>query len=121
VIFEKVQGSSQDVLIVRQSSSSNEISMGQNALSKNIMSAMLQIQKNLKDNFQIDLKEALVLAPDRLDVITVEGWQIYFNLQSDIGLEIVKLNLLLGSQISSDERKKLQYIDLRFKDRAYYK
>jgi hypothetical protein len=42
-------------------------------------------------------------------------------LDSDLDLQITKLNLLLKNEVSESARKTLQYIDLRFKDRAYYK
>jgi hypothetical protein len=59
----------------------------------------------------------------RLDIKTNENWQIYFDLNSmsDTDLKIAKLNLLLNGEITPEIRKNLQYIDLRFKDRAYYK
>jgi hypothetical protein len=74
----------------------------------------------LKDNFQINLEEALVTSPLRLDVNTSENWRIYFDLgpDSDINLQLTKLNLLLNGGISTASRKTLRYIDLRPKDRA---
>ena len=59
-----------------------------------------------------------------MNVTTDGGWQIYFNVGSgdpDIDSQITKLNLLLNETINPDARKTLQYIDLRFKDRAIYK
>ena len=87
------------------------------------MNDIYKIQKDLKDNFQINLTEALITSPIRLNVTTGEGWQIYFNLQGnpDINSQITKLNLLLNGDITPTIRKTLQYIDLRFQDRAFYK
>ena len=87
------------------------------------MLAIYEIEKNLKDNFQINLSDALISTPIRLDIKTGEGWQIYFNTDtdSDITSQLTKLDLLLQKEISAESRQSLQYIDLRFKDRAYYK
>jgi|YNPNPStandDraft_1061719.scaffolds.fasta_scaffold47941_2 hypothetical protein len=47
-------------------------------------------------------------------------WEIYFNPANDLSLDLTKLRLLLEKVISSEQRKNLQYIDLRFQ-KAYYK
>lgn len=106
--------------IVRQSIENNQIFTGEEVVAQNIISAISKIQKSLKDNFQIDLKEALITSPVRLNITTNENWQIYFDLSSgsDIGSQLTKLGLLLNGGISADDRKNLRYIDLRPKDRA---
>jgi hypothetical protein len=93
---------------------------GEDVVAQNIINAISKIQKSLKDNFQIDLKEALVASSVRLNVTTSENWQIYFDLspESDINLQLTKLNLLLNGGMSADSRKNLRYIDLRPQDRA---
>jgi len=107
--------------IITQTLNSNDIFTGESVVDRNVISAISKIEKNLKDNFQIDIKEALVSNPLRLDIKTNENWQIYFDLNSDTNLQIIKLNSLLKNEISQTSRASLQYIDLRFKDRAYYK
>jgi len=123
IIFEPVAVISEDAIIVRQTMESNQVFTGQEVIARNIISTISLIKQTLKDNFQIDLKEAMVTSPLRLDVKTGENWQIYFNLDpgSDINSQLIKLNLLLAEEILPEARKSLQYIDLRFEDRAYYK
>ena len=122
VAFEQVYNMANDYPIVRQAVVRGDIFAGEEVIGKGIMSAVEKIEKALKSNYNIDMREAMVSTPIRLDVKTGENWQIYFNLdkKSDINLQITKLNLLLDSQITEEDRKKLEYIDLRF-DRAYYK
>jgi len=120
IAFEPLTTLPVDTVIVWQNIDNNQISNGQEVVAKDIISAISKIQKSLKDNFQIDLKEALIDNPLRLDITTNENWHIYFDLtsNSDINLQITKLNLLLKSEISESQRKSLRYIDLRPKDRA---
>jgi len=110
--------------IVRQNLNSilgdGEIFAGEKVIAKEIVNAIYKIQKNLKDNFQINLKEALIASPVRLNVRTSEDWKIYFDLgvDSNINSQLTKLGLLLDGGISEDQIRNLWYIDLRPKDRA---
>ncbi len=54
-----------------------------------------------------------------IKVFTVDGWKAYFSVDK-INRELENLGITLG-EISESERKKLDYIDLRFGDRIYYK
>jgi len=123
IIFEEIPNVAENTFIVRQSLNTNDIWLGESVVQENVMKTISEIAKNLKDNFQINLTEALISTPIRLDVKTGENWQIYFDIteNSDISLQLTKLNLLLKDEITPEARQKLEYIDLRFKDRAYYK
>jgi len=122
IVFEKLQGFPQNMTAIRQLINSADAVIGKTAVEKNIMQAISSIKKDLSEKFQIDIREAFISNPLRLDIKTGENWQIYFNLgpDTDINLQITKLNLLLAGEISQEARKNLEYIDLRF-DRAYYK
>ncbi len=58
---------------------------------------------------------------DALTFTTEEGWAIYFNLSDTPQAQIERLKVLLMAKIKPAARKKLQYIDLRFGERVYYK
>lgn len=51
---------------------------------------------------------------------TRQGYQIYFNRDEDMIKQIDNLNTLLAKEIKG-EQDRLEYIDLRFGDRVYYK
>lgn len=120
IIFEPVVLPVSDATIVRQVENNNQLSIGQKAVEQNITSAIYKIQKNLKDNFNINLTEAMVTSPTRLDIFTSGNWKAYFNLNtdSDVNSQLEKLAALLNGGISVDSLKNLKYIDLRPKDRA---
>ncbi len=52
--------------------------------------------------------------------VTGEGWAAYFSLINDLNAQIVKLNAFMGEN-NLEARKGLEYVDLRFEDRVYYK
>ena len=122
VIFEIQEhpNSLDNTLIIRFSENEKEFSLGQEIIKKELLDLILKIRNNQKENDQPDITEVIFFLPQRLNVKTTEGWQIYFNLESDIDLQITKLNLLLKELIPFEDRENLEYIDLRF-TRAYYK
>lgn len=125
VIFNELASKPESGFIVRQSPSDEptDLSLGSSVIRGSLMTSIYQIEKNLKDNFQINLTEALISTPTRLNIVTGEGWQIFFNTDQDgnISNQLTKLDLLLKQEIDSQKRQVLEYIDLRFEGRAYYK
>lgn len=121
IIFKALDQIPENITTIKQLTEYKEVYSGQKVIEKNIMDMISEIKKNLKDNFQVDINSVIISTPSRLDIKTSEGWQIYFNLDPEFDLQIAKMNALLKDEISIDVRKTLQYIDLRFKDRAYYK
>ncbi len=120
IIFDSTGSTQQGMTVIRQPFDDSQIFTGEEVVSKDIIGAIYKIQKNLKDNFQINLEEAFITSPVRLNAKTNENWQIYFDLSPnfDIDSQITKLNLLLTSEVSTAGRKSLRYIDLRPKDKA---
>jgi len=120
VIFEPLAAIPAGTTIVRQVLENNQVFSGEEVIAKNIITAIYNIQKNLKDNFQINLEEVLVTSPLRLDANTNEGWHIYFDLgpDSDINSQLTKLDMLLNGGISADSRKNLRYINLTPENKA---
>ncbi len=94
---------------------------GKEIVNQNIIDGILKAKQILKDNYNIDIEDVLITTPLRLNIKTSENWQVYLTTDSDLDTQITKLDLLLKEEITESVRKKLQYIDLRFKDRAYYK
>ncbi|OJI06486.1 hypothetical protein BK004_03375 [bacterium CG10_46_32] len=58
--------------------------------------------------------------PQELLFMTTEGWQTFLSTQIPLETQIQKLELALQEKIK-DGRSNLQYIDLRVKDRVYFK
>ncbi|MGH7239655.1 MAG: cell division protein FtsQ/DivIB, partial [Candidatus Saccharimonadales bacterium] len=118
VVFEPLSEAPQGAMIIRQDAGTTGVTVGQNALSSVIMSAIAQVQKNLADNFQITVNDVLV--SDNLVFDTSEGWKAYVDPKTSIPVQLNKLDTLLQGQIPQDARKHLQYIYLQYPDRAYY-
>lgn len=119
VIFEPIERVSKDAVVITMEATSKEFFVGENAISKNMIGIVSNVQDTLKNNFQIDIKEVFVSNP--LIIKTSENWQMYLDPDSDITLQITKMNALLTDKIPLSARKNMQYLYLQYKDRAYYK
>lgn len=58
---------------------------------------------------------------DQFETKTTEGWSIIFSIQTDVAQQARNLLGFLKDKISTDDRKKLEYINLTIPDRIYYK
>jgi len=80
-----------------------------------------QIYPLLNNELKIPLQEFVYAADDKLVAETSEKWQIYFNLQDDINWQMTKLKAVLAEKIPENQRKNLEYIEVRFGNFAPYK
>lgn len=117
VAFEEAASAVRDFIIIGQNTK-KEIILGKEAIKKDIINSIIKTKRILKDNFNVGIKEANIVSDERMNILTSEGWNVYFNLTSDMDLQITKLKLLLEKEIPQEGRGALDYIDLRF-ERAY--
>ena len=120
IVFEPQTELPVDISVVRQTAEKGQVSAGKQVVTGSIMSSILKIQKNLNDNFQMGVKEALIASAARLNVETDKNLKIYFDLEEgdNISAQLIKLDLLLNGGMSASEKENVKYIDLRPKDRA---
>jgi cell division septal protein FtsQ len=91
-------------------------------LNSQIIQNINYLQNNLPQTTGLQISNMAMASHDdpTIRCATDEGWEAYFSLASDLSTQINKLKIFL-EQKNKDERRGLQYIDLRFEDRVYYK
>lgn len=94
--------------------------LGDKVIEKEKLAQILEIKSRLAEVAKISIDKAAVLSEERLNVMTSEGWEIYFNLKGDLSWQVTELAVALEKQISPEKRRGLEYVDLRF-SRVYYK
>lgn len=87
--------------------------LGEKVVDPKKISQILEIESKLK-NLKILIKEVSIISNQRLNVKTLEGWEIYFNPKGDLNWQITELGIILERHIPLERRGELQYIDLRF-------
>lgn len=119
VIFEKVL-EKRAWLIIKDPNLNQDIGLGEGVIERGKLSQILEIQSELKE-LKIEISLAEIVNQQRVNVRTLEGWDIYFNLEDDISRQVFNLDLVLKEKISSEQRGNLEYVDLRFGNQVYYK
>jgi len=84
-----------------------------------IMDAVALVTSALSDGFQIKVKKVSLGNP--LVFTTNEGWQLYVDPKTDVKMQMTKLSALLTKELPKEQRRKIHYIYLQYKDKAYFK
>jgi len=112
VIFKKVSEQLGNLLVLNTKSFISKFNLGQEVINNDYLSKILKINSQLEKDIKI--KEALLISEDRLNIKTLEGWEIYFNPKKDLDWQIEEIKILLEQKISPENRDNLKYVDLRF-------
>lgn len=120
IIFEEAALATTPIKIVSREAP-NDFSLGAKVIEEELLSHILKIESKLKENFKISVSEFLIVSRERLNVKIDEGWEAYFNPREDMDWQLTKLILVLEKEIPPDLRRNLEYIELRFGERAYFK
>lgn len=122
IIFESVLEMNSAFPKIQDSALNNEeLKLGEKIVGGEKIKKILEINSKLKDNFEIPLGEFFILPEERVNVETLENWEIYFNLKEDINWQLTKLGAVLEKEIPPGKRRNLEYIDVRFGNLAPFK
>lgn len=120
IIFEEAKGDEKSIKIIDKQRTNQPI-LGEKVITSDDLDKILKISPKLEMDFKIPVKEFLIYSEDKLTVFTEENWEIYFNLKNDIDWQITKLGAVLEEKIPPEQRKDLEYIELRFGNFAPFK
>lgn len=117
--FEKIS-EKDSWLIIKNPSLAQELKLGEEVIEEEKLAKILEIRSELR-KLEIRISLAEIISSQRVNIRTLEGWEIYFNLEDDVSQQVFNLNLVLKEKISPEERENLEYVDLRFGNQIYYK
>lgn len=115
VIFEKTKYKRELVI-----NSKKEIIFGQRIIEKESIKDILKIHNELK-GLKLNIQDFNILDQGEKLVADINGWEIYFNLLENASNQLFNLKLLLKEKIPLEQRDNLEYIDLRFGSRVFYR
>lgn len=121
--FEDAPETSGSLILLIKDYSQRDFNLGDQILEGEVVSFCSQVKEALSLETDIRVSDFIIQSfPCKdLKAITSEGWYIVFDPQRDAGGQILTLRAILGESIDQEERKELEYIDLRIENRAYYK
>ena len=105
VIFEEISEKPLEMLIIKSK---------KDLVQKEQLDQALKINSVLINDLKILIKVILIKSEKRIDVETIEGWNIYFNPKKDLDWQLKEFGILLKEKISLGNRENLEYVDLRF-------
>jgi len=120
VVFEKINNQRNQWPEIIPPETDKDLKIGRTIIQKGLGSLIAEIEEELGKK-EILLRSIKIVSSKRANVLTQEGWEIYFNLDDDISKQAFNLDLVLREKISPQERKNLEYIDLRFGNQIFYK
>jgi len=119
IVFEKVSEKG-SWLVIKDPSLNQDMKLGERIIKEEKLSQILKIKSELEKS-KIGINSAEIVNHQRVNIKTLEGWEVYFNLLDDVSQQVFNLDLVLKEKISSEERGNLEYVDLRFGNQVYYK
>ena len=101
--------------------SNTPVTLGQSATSAEVVSFITTVFNLLSASADFDITRFVIDRPYNQDVIMVtqDGWEVRFKITDDPRVQVNTLITILQQKVSN--RKNLQYIDLRFGQRVFYK
>lgn len=94
--------------------------VGDRVIEKDLLSAILRMKSDIAASAGIDIVSAAIVTPERINLLTVDDWYIYFNPLKDISDQTLKLVSVMEDEIFKEKKENLEYIDIRF-TRVYLK
>ncbi|NCN07394.1 hypothetical protein GW933_01735 [Candidatus Falkowbacteria bacterium] len=95
-----------------------ETTIGTEAVSSTIVDFILQLNDKLK-SLGIEINNYKSGGLNEITAITKLGWQAHFDVTSNFDTAIENMQMVLNNKVK--DRSVLEYIDLRFGDKIYYK
>lgn len=95
------------------------------SVTKDALLAVLDFSREMRRRSllpnEVSVHSFSMVSENQIDAFLSEGWSIYFTPSEDLSWQITKLQAVLANKIPLEKRKKLEYIDVRFGDQAYFK
>lgn len=98
-----------------------DMRLGKQAIILDYLQAVDAVHRNLEQQLELGIDKITLAKDNRLNIKIEQGFKLYFNIDRNIENQLFNLGLVLEEKISAEELLGLEYIDLRFGNRVYYK
>jgi cell division septal protein FtsQ len=120
VIFREAPQFSGNLVLKILDQREEPVTLGSRILDENLLNKLQNFIKTAAEKQKITIN-SIEIYPDLLfKLVASDGWKIILDSQTDIKLAIENFPILIGSAIK-DRLNRLDYIDLRFPDKSFFK
>ncbi len=109
---------------VLNNENNKEIIVGENYVDAEYVNFISLARSGMESDLEIFLEKEMrtpsIVSSD-IELKTKEGWSVFLNEKISVGKELEMLQVVLENKITAEQRKNLEYIDLRTENRVYYK
>ncbi len=121
LIVEKCNDLSAGFIQIRDESG-KEANIGEQALSKEDVNYIIELNDQLEGQ-GIDIRTFKLVSASSSDlrVITERGFEIYFNKNLSISQQLTTFNILVREEIGPENLDNVNYVDLRFGEKVFYR
>lgn len=116
VIFDFAKNN--NFFIIKDNSGKKKLNLGNQVMSQETVSKILKIKDSVKT---ISFKSLSIEEDHKFSFHSLEGPEIYFDLNEDINQQIFDLNSFFKKYFPDGELEKVDYIDVRFGNRVFWK
>lgn len=120
IIFEKINIEENSNFFTIEKENQKESKLGEMVISPETIKKILEIEEGLK-KLNLECKLFKIPSEERINAQTNKGFEIYFTLSEKISVQLFYLQVLLKEKISEEKIEDLEYIDLRFGNRIFFK
>ena len=120
ILFEEALIENQLLPKIENINLQEDLVLGNKIIGEELLVTILSFYLSM-ENLGVKSNEFLLIADNRINIVTRDGWEIYLNPAEDIEWQLTKLNAVLNEGITLGERESLEYIELRFGNTAPFK
>ncbi len=122
VAFEEALPSQGTLLLTVKNERDQDVrQLGETVVDAVLLRQLVAMRDSLRDSKFAAIGSVVLRLPDEVVAESLEGWRVIFVDSRPLSQQIVALKEVLSTQIPQDKRARLDYIDLRIEERAYYK
>jgi hypothetical protein len=82
---------------------------------------LLSLADFFEKQLKISISEISLVFPEKIIIFTKEGWSLFLSPEKNLQSQLNNLAAVLEEKIPSSKRENLEYIDLRFGEKVFYK
>lgn len=120
IAFQKAEPLAEDIVIT---GAERLLDLKTEIIAQDVLDAVLYFTKEVKRRSLAPEAELSfeIISDSQINAHTSQGWDVIFTNTQDLPWQAAKLQAVLENKIPLEKRKRLEYIDVRFGDQAYFK